>query len=103
MSDAQEAESNEHSKRNTAGGWRVTGRQDVSYWTSEGQKEWSHLEICDVTEKKEGRHTLGGPGRVGQTKDRGQKGRILGSLTRMPACMKMTSGRKHQSIVRVAL
>lgn len=38
MSDAQEAESNEHSKRNTAGGWRVTGRQDVSCWTSEGRR-----------------------------------------------------------------
>lgn len=41
MSDAQEAESNEHSKRNTAGGWRVTG-----------DKISRHLEICDVTEKK---------------------------------------------------
>lgn len=61
------------------------------------------MEICDVREKKEGRHTLGGPGRVGQTKDRGQKGRILGSLSRTPACLKMTSGRKHQNIVRVAL
>ena len=36
MPDAQEAGSNEHSERNTAGGWRKTGRQDVSCRTSEG-------------------------------------------------------------------
>lgn len=86
MPDTHEVESNEHSKRNAAGGLRVTGRQEGSCWASceyKGAVRFGDL-WCNAERKQA--DVLGGPGRVGQAKNNtGQMGGTLGSPTGMVA------------------